>query len=61
MILRINGHAERLSHAPLTNDLISRELRGGGEPKRAPERQDTSFLICASRSFPFWPLYNFLR
>lgn len=22
MILRVNGHAERLSHAPLTNDLI---------------------------------------
>lgn len=32
MILRVNGHAERLSHAPLTNDLIPVELESG-EPK----------------------------
>ena len=37
-ILRVNGHAERLSHAPLTSDLIPAELERRGEERRGEER-----------------------
>lgn len=56
VILLVTGHAERLSHAPLTNDLIPVEL-WSGEPRHAPARQDTSSSICQLYpSLPFLPL-----
>ena len=37
--MRENGHAERLSHAPLTSDLIPAELEWRREEKRGEEKR----------------------
>lgn len=66
VILRVNGHAERLSHAPLTDDLI----RGGagterkekhetrsryGEPRHPQSASSLSILLLFT---PLWDEMN---